>query len=186
MPGRGGGGGGWRGREDLAEASGPGAGSGPLPGGVSCPVRPPRLSPPPPRAAPCMVSAPLSPRPLPPSLFPRPSPPGWRRLGTGTQSPRTRLRGGHPRRGAHAPTRGETRGAAPRPPTGSGDGGAEGSRAGEGVLCPARRCVTRPPTPRSTAWPWRPPARLARSPSRLQFFTPRRRSSARWWPQSPK
>lgn len=35
-----------RGREDLGRASGPGSGAGPLPGGVSCRVRPPRLSPP--------------------------------------------------------------------------------------------------------------------------------------------
>lgn len=122
---------------------------------------------------------------LPPSSL-RPSSPGWRQLGTGTQSPRTRLRDGHPRRCAHAPARGEARGAARRPLPGWGRGGAEGSRAGEGVLSRARRCVTRPSVPSSPAWPWRPPARLARSPSRLRFFTPRRRSSARWWPQSPK
>lgn len=63
-----------RGREDLGGAFGPGAGPGPLPGGVSCRVRPPRLSPPPLWAAPCMVWAPRSPRPLPPPSALRPSP----------------------------------------------------------------------------------------------------------------
>lgn len=53
---------------------------------------------------------------------------------------------------------------------------------------PGSARVTRPPTSSSPAWPWRPPARLPRSPSRfrLRLFTPRRRSSPRWWPQSPK
>lgn len=65
-----------RGREDLDGASGPGAGPGPLPGGVSCRVRPPRLSPPSLRAAPCMVSALRSPRPCLLPLLCVPPPPG--------------------------------------------------------------------------------------------------------------
>ena len=89
---RGGGrGGGWeRGREDLGEARGSGAGAGPLPGGVSrrgrLPVSPRPLS------GPLLVWSARRALPalsLPPSSL-RPSPPGW----TGTQSPRTRLRGG--------------------------------------------------------------------------------------------
>ena len=165
-----------RGREDLAEASGPGAGSGPLPGGVSCPVHPPRLSPPPPRAAPCMVSAPLSPRPLPPSLFPRPSPPGWRRLGTGTQSLRTRLRGGHPRRGAHAPARGEARGAAPRPPTGSGGRGRRGEPGRRGRPLPGsalRNPATHPPQHGLAMAAPRPPRAI--SVSAPVFYAPQKK-----------
>ncbi|XP_053464807.1 zyxin isoform X2 [Nycticebus coucang] len=72
----------------------PGAGLGPLPGGVSCLVRPALLSPPPLRAAPCMVSRLSLPALSLPLSSARPSPPHWRLLRTRTQSPRTRRQGG--------------------------------------------------------------------------------------------
>lgn len=73
-----------------------------------------------------------------PSLLPLlcvPPPPGWRRLGT-RQSPRTRRPGGHPRRGAYAPVRGEVRRAAHREGT-WGSGPARGSSSGLGARNPA-------------------------------------------------
>lgn len=64
-----------------------------------------------------------------------PPPPGWRRLGT-RQSPRTRRPGGHPRRGAYAPVRGEVQRAAHREGT-WGSGPARGSSSGLGARNPA-------------------------------------------------
>lgn len=106
----------------------PGAGSGPLPGGVSSlPALPgsPR-----PLSGPLLVwSGRLSlPAPSRPPSSLRPSLPGWKLLGTGTQSPRTRRRGGRPRRCAHAPASGKARGAGPRPREGSAGRGGWGRR----------------------------------------------------------
>lgn len=170
-------GGGWgRGREDLGGASGPGAGSGPLPGGVSCLVHPPRLSPPPLRAAPCMVSLPLSPRPLPPSLFAA-SLPGWleaardRDAESADPAPRR-----PPRSVVHAPARGEARGAARgRPPGGAG--GAEGSRAARGSSAgsaPRNPAPHRPQLGLAMAAP-RPPPAISVSVSAPAFYAPQKK-----------
>lgn len=105
-----------RGRADLRGASGPGQDRGPFLGELPPSPALPGSPRPPLRAAPCMVAAPLSPRPLPPSLRSPCVPPrlAGGLLRTGTHSLQTRRPGGHWRAGAHAPARGEARGAGRR------------------------------------------------------------------------
>lgn len=95
-----------RGRADLSGALGPGQDQGPFLG--EFPAAPALSGSPRPLSGPLLVwsrrrSLPAPCRP--PSSSLRPPPPGWRLLGTGTHSPQTRRRGGHWRRGAHAPAR---------------------------------------------------------------------------------
>lgn len=163
------------GREDLDGGCGPGARPGPLPGGVSCRVGPPAL--PAPLSGPLLVWSGRRALPAPLSSPCSASLPSQDRGGSG---PGRRVRGpGFP--GGHGDAARTL-----RPAVRSGEPHA--GRARGDALRPAWRRRTRAPTPSSPAWPWRPPARLprSRSRSRLRLFTPRRRSSPRWWPRSPK